>query len=143
LKYDDLKPQKQLFVDKYLEVGDRNEAYRLAKYSIEGRGWRANARAMFLDLEPIIRDRIETRIGEGAIVALTVIKSLMTDKDVSPAVRLNACKDYLSRAGYDVATETKVHISDEARLSDSELKAEILRLTKQHPELKSELKAVS
>ena len=130
MTYDELKNSKQLFVDKYLELGDRNEAYLAAGYSVEGRGWKANARKMFLELESIIKERIDLRIGEGSILALGVIREIMEDKNVSPAVRLNAAKDYLQRAGYDKPIETTLNINSLDKASDEEIDAEIQTLLK-------------
>jgi len=133
LKYEDLAPKKQLFVDSYIKLGDRKEAFEKAGYSVEGRGWTANARALFLSLEKIITERVDMKIGDGAVVAFNVVREIMVDKDVSPAVRLNAAKDYLNRAGYDVPIETRVNINDERSLSNAEIDAEIKRIQKELP----------
>lgn len=130
MKYEDLAPRKQKFVDMYLKHGDRNEAYRLAGYSIQGRGWRANARKMYLELTGIIQERIDLKIGQGAILAMEIVSQLMQDDTVSPAVRLNAAKDYLQRAGYDKPAETNVNVNDARALKDEELDAEIETLLK-------------
>jgi|TARA_R110000803_G_scaffold91530_3_gene158999 phage terminase small subunit len=136
LKYEDLAPKKQLFVDSYIKLGDRKEAFEKAGYSVEGRGWTANARALFLSLEKIITERVDMKIGDGAVVAFNVVREIMVDKDVSPAVRLNAAKDYLNRAGYDVPIETRVNINDERNLSNSEIEAEIARIQTEMPIVK-------
>tara|TARA_R110000824_G_scaffold32060_1_gene103775 strand:+ start:360 stop:782 length:423 start_codon:yes stop_codon:yes gene_type:complete len=136
LKYEDLAPKKQLFVDSYIKLGDRKEAFEKAGYSVEGRGWTANARALFLSLEKIITERVDMKIGDGAVVAFNVVREIMIDKDVSPAVRLNAAKDYLNRAGYDVPIETRVNINDERNLSNSEIEAEIARIQTEMPIVK-------
>tara|TARA_B110000196_G_scaffold114755_1_gene99879 strand:+ start:683 stop:1105 length:423 start_codon:yes stop_codon:yes gene_type:complete len=136
LKYEDLAPKKQLFVDSYIKLGDRKEAFEKAGYSVEGRGWTANARALFLSLEKIITERVDMKIGDGAVVAFNVVREIMVDKDVSPAVRLNAAKDYLNRAGYDVPIETRVNINDERNLSNSEIEAEIARIQTEMPVVK-------
>jgi phage terminase small subunit len=133
LKYEDLAPKKQLFVDSYIKLGDRKEAFLKAGYSVEGRAWAANARALFLSLEKIITERVDMKIGDGAVVAFNVVREIMVDKDVSPAVRLNAAKDYLNRAGYDVPIETRVNINDERNLSNSEIEAEIARIQTEMP----------
>ena len=136
MKYEDLAPKKQLFVDSYIKLGDRKEAFEKAGYSVEGRGWTANARALFLSLEKIITERVDMKIGDGAVVAFNVVREIMIDKDVSPAVRLNAAKDYLNRAGYDVPVETRVNINDERNLSNSEIEAEIARIQTEMPVVK-------
>lgn len=136
MKYEDLAPKKQLFVDSYIKLGDRKEAFEKAGYSVEGRGWTANARALFLSLEKIITERVDMKIGDGAVVAFNVVREIMVDKDVSPAVRLNAAKDYLNRAGYDVPIETRVNINDERNLSNSEIEAEIARIQTEMPVVK-------
>ena len=136
MKYEDLAPKKQLFVDSYIKLGDRKEAFEKAGYSVEGRGWTANARALFLSLEKIITERVDMKIGDGAVVAFNVVREIMIDKDVSPAVRLNAAKDYLNRAGYDVPIETRVNINDERNLSNSEIEAEIARIQTEMPVVK-------
>jgi len=136
LKYEDLAPKKQLFVDSYIKLGDRKEAFEKAGYSVEGRGWTANARALFLSLEKIITERVDMKIGDGAVVAFNVVREIMVDKNVSPAVRLNAAKDYLNRAGYDVPIETRVNINDERNLSNSEIEAEIARIQTEMPIVK-------
>ena len=136
MKYEDLAPKKQLFVDSYIKLGDRKEAFEKAGYSVEGRGWTANARALFLSLEKIITERVDMKIGDGAVVAFNVVREIMVDKDVSPAVRLNAAKDYLNRAGYDVPIETRLNINDERNLSNSEIEAEIARIQTEMPVVK-------
>ena len=136
MKYEDLAPKKQLFVDSYIKLGDRKEAFEKAGYSVEGRGWTANARALFLSLEKIITERVDMKIGDGAVVAFNVVREIMIDKDVSPAVRLNAAKDYLNRAGYDVPIETRLNINDERNLSNSEIEAEIARIQTEMPVVK-------
>lgn len=111
-KYDELTKKKQEFIDQHLKTGDRDEAYRLAGYSIKGRSWKCNARNLFMELSPVIKDRIELRFGGGAILAMNIVQEIMEDKKVSPAVRLNAAKDYLTRAGYDKPQETTVLVKD-------------------------------
>lgn len=133
MTYEGLSPRKQKFVDKYIKLGDRNKAYHEAGYSVEGRGWAANARALFLSLEKIITARVDMKIGDGAVIAFNVVREIMEDDKVSPAVRLNAAKDYLNRAGYDVPVETRVNINDERQLSDVEIAAEIKRITDDLP----------
>jgi hypothetical protein len=128
--YESLQPRQQKFVDAYLKLGCRREAYREAGFSVEGRGWTSNARNLFIACEGIIKDRIELGIGEGAILALAIIKQIMQDESVSPAVRLNAAKDYLNRAGYDVPVEQQVVVRDETKLTDAELNAKIQELLK-------------
>ena len=133
LKYEDLAPKRQKFVDSYLVTGDRNDAYREAGYSIEGRGWRANARKMYLELTSIIQDRIDLKISQGAIIAMRIVSEIMQDPTVSSAVRLNAAKDYLQRAGYDKPQETNISVSDTREIKDEDLQAEIetlLRIVK-------------
>jgi len=126
--FDDLLDKQQKFIDMYLDLGDRNEAYRKAGYSVEGRAWKANARAMFLKFEAIIEARVETRIGEGALLALTVIQELMEDPNCPPAVRLKCAQDYLKRGGRDRDPEVKVVHTKESAMSDKELDAEITAL---------------
>ena len=127
MNFDDLPDKQQKFIDLYLDSGDRDEAYREAGYSIEGRGWKMNARKLFIKLQPIIEERLETRIGEGAMLALKVVKDLMMSAK-SEAVRLKAAQDYLARGGRDRVRESRVIITDESQMSDKELDDEITAL---------------
>jgi hypothetical protein len=133
MKYEDLAPKKQKFVELYIKLGDRKVAYEKAGYSVEGRGWTANARGLFLSLEKIINERVDMKIGDGAVVAFNVVREIMEDVSCSPAVRLNAAKDYLNRAGYDVPVETRLNINDERSLSNAEIDAEIKRIQEELP----------
>lgn len=110
--YDDLTDKQTKYVDNYLKTGTRNEAYRLAGFSIEGRGWKAQARKLFFQLQKIIQERIELKFGQGAILAMNIVQEIMQDDKVSAAVRLNAAKDFLSRAGYDRPLESRVQVTD-------------------------------
>ena len=129
MNFDDLTEKQQLFVDKYLDLGDRDKAYHKAGYSIEGRGWKANSRKMYQKLQHVIEERIDMRIGEGAIMALKIVKEIMQDKNVAPATRLKAAQDYMTRAGRDRTKETKLIVSKEAELTDEQLDQEIRTLS--------------
>ncbi len=127
MNFDDLPDKQQKFIDAYLDLGSRDEAYRKSGYSIQGRGWKANARAMFLKLEEVIEERVESRIGEGALMALSVVKDLMMNAS-SEAIRLKAAQDYLQRGGRDRIKEIKHVHTKEQELTDKELDAEIATL---------------
>ena len=129
MKFDDLNDKSQKFIDFYLDTGDRDEAYRLAGYSIAGRAWKKNARMMFLKFEILIEERVETRIGEGALLALSVIRNLMTSAK-SETVKLKAAQDYLHRGGRDHEKTEHEQPSKDADLTDEELHTEIQSLVR-------------
>ena len=132
--FDDLPEKRQAFIDLYLDLGDRDEAYRLAGYSVEGRAWKNKSRELFKMLSQQIEERLETRIGEGAILALKIIREIMEDKEVSPAIRLKAAQDYLTRGGRDRVKETKVTHTLESQMTDAQLEAEIRKFLGDIPE---------
>lgn len=127
LTYETLTEKKRKFIDRYLETGDRNEAYLFAGYSPSRKSHRANARLLYIELHEIIQSRIESKIGEGAVTALNVILDMMQNSS-SDAVRLQCAKDYLWRAGYDKPIESKITIDDLRDLDDSALADEIKAL---------------
>jgi len=128
MNFDDLPNKQQLFIDLYLDLGDRDEAYKDSGYSIEGRAWKANARALFLKLQHVIEQRIETRIGEGAILSLKVTKDLMMNAK-SESIRLKAAQDYREMGGFSRPKEVRVVHTREEELTDEELDEEIASLT--------------
>ena len=123
--FDDLTDKQQKFVDSYLRNGDKFVAYEEAGFSMSTRGWKAAASKLFRQMADVIRDRIDQKIGEDAMVALSIVRELMVSPDVSPAVRLNAAKDYLSRAGYDKVETQRIEIDDKRNLSDDDLDKEL------------------
>ena len=125
--YDDLIPKKQAFVDAYLKTGDRDVSYVTAGYKPSPRSLKANARKLYIELQPIIQIEMEKRIGSGAVLALSVIFNLMQSAE-SESVKLAAAKDYLQRAGYDKPIEQKVIFEDLRSLAESEVDTEIAEL---------------
>ena len=111
-RYEELPKKQQAFVDFCVKLGDKNEAYEKAGYSVQGRAWKANARSMYLSLSTVIKDRIDVMIGDGAILALNIVKEIMQDPEQPGATRLKASQDYLNRAGYDKPVETNINIAD-------------------------------
>lgn len=128
MNYDDLSDKKQKFIDEYIRTASRDDAYKDSGYSIVGRGWKANARKLYFELFECIKQRIDDRIGAGAIIALSIVKEIMEDTTVSPAVRLNAAKDYLQRAGYDKPVETNINLNDNTKKTDEQIQQEIRAL---------------
>lgn len=129
--YDELTKKKQAFIDQYLILGDRDLAYKEAGYSIQGRGWKYNARNLFFELNMVIQERIDLKIGEGAVMALKIVRDIMEDKEISAAVRLNAAKDYLARAGYDKPQVTDVNVND--KRSSKEIDTELADILGRQP----------
>lgn len=123
--YEDLIPKKQAFVDAYLDSGDRDDAYLKAGYKPGKRSHRVNARALFLELQYVIKEEIDKRIGRGAVMALKIIREIMEDEKQTGTVRLQAAKDYLSRAGYDKPAESNLNINDMRDIKDDELQQEV------------------
>jgi hypothetical protein len=104
--------------------GDRNAAYLKAGFSGTPKTCNSNAYKLFRQLQNIIQEQIEKKIGRGAIKALSVIEELMDNSD-SDTVKLAAAKDYLSRAGYDVPVESRVRVE---KVDDSSLEDDIQEL---------------
>ena len=127
--FEELTNKEQKYIDLYLELGDRYLAYEQSGYSTKGRGWKVNARKKFIQLGPIIEERLDMKVGEGALLAFGVIKSLMKNSD-SDAVRLKAAQDYLTRAGHDTIITKRIEITDDRPLTDKELDGEIAELMK-------------
>lgn len=120
--YEQLTNRRQKFVDLMVDGMSRSEAYLAAGFSGSPHTCRANARKLFFELQFILHDRIQTRIEDGGILGLKVIKELMLNSK-SDAVRLAAAKDSLARAGYDVPIEQVFTVKEER--SDEDIKAEL------------------
>lgn len=127
-KYEELCKKDQKYVDAFIETGCKFLAYEKAGYSIKGRAWKVNANNKFREVSFVIEERIDTKVGQGAIMALGIIEEIMKDESVSPAVRLSCAKDYLSRAGRDTPVTQKVEITDSRELETKELNEEILSI---------------
>lgn len=125
--YDDLIDKHQKFVDAYLETADRVEAYLAAGYSPSKKTLRNAATNLYHKLAPIIKDEMDKRIGTGAVMALRVIRELMEHAS-SETVRLQAAKDYLTRAGFDKPVQTELTVNDSRDKTNAELQAEIQEL---------------
>lgn len=128
LKYEELTPRKQRYIDLYLKSGDKYKSYTDAGYNPSARTLRANAYKLYRELEPVIRAQIDKKIGKGAIMALNIVEELMLDPKQPGSVRYQCAKDYLNRAGYDQPTETKLTIDDLRGVEDQDLKSEIEEL---------------
>ena len=128
MTFDDLPDKQQKFVEFYCDLGDRDEAYRIAGYSVQGRGWKMNARKMFKKLEHIIEIRVETRIGEDSLLALTIIRNLMTSAK-SESIRLKAAQYYRERGGGDRIKEVRHTVTVTQELTDEQLDQEIKALS--------------
>lgn len=123
--YDQLTKKQQKYVDCCVRYGDRNVAWEKAGFSTKGRGWKANARNLFLRLSKIIEEQIEQKIGSGAVLALSIVQEIMEDKDQPGATRLKAAQDYLNRAGYDKPVEQTIHVNN---VSEKDIENEIQAL---------------
>lgn len=125
--FDELAPKRRKFIDLYIKYGDHIQAHIDAGFNSSDRTRAMHARRLRMDLEPFITERVEQKIGSGAVRAFNVIEDLMM-KAKSEQVKLAAAKDLLSRAGYDKPQEI-LHKNIVEEMPKDQLLSEIERLT--------------
>jgi len=120
-----LDERQEKFVSLYVSTGNATQSAELAGYSTpKQKGWDLKKR-FAPEIEERTRNRIDGKVG--TVIDMTYRLAMEAE---SEAVRLNACRDLLDRAGYKPADKqiidsvtTTVH-----ELSTEELEAELEKL---------------
>ena len=92
---------------------------------------KAKARKMMREHRALIKTQVGLRLKDTSRVqkAMAAVDELVEDKDGNAAVRLNAAKDIMSKAGLDEPQVINV-VTEASTLSDSALAEEVARLSK-------------
>ncbi len=120
-----LNEQQQNFISIYTATGNASQAAKMAGY--------ANPKQKGYDLKnrfaPEIAEAIRGEIGDDVVPVIKKVRELALNAE-SEAVRLNACKDLLDRAGYKPVDRTRVDsvTTTVHELSTEELEAELDKL---------------
>ena len=126
-----LSEKEQMYIAHFITNGDREAAFAYAGFKPNGKGTNANMNKFHRDLYGNIEVAVRDRIGEHVPKAINAVAHLMECSE-SDAVKLNAAKDLLSRAGTDPTTrqevETTTKVSD---LTDEEITHKITELTEE------------
>ena len=120
-----LDERQEKFVTFYVATGNAMKSADMAGYANpKQKGWDLKKR-----FAPEIEERTRNKIGDKVVTVLEMTYKLAMEAE-SEAVRLNACRDILDRAGYKPAdkrvidaTNTTVH-----ELSTEELEQELQKL---------------
>ena len=115
--------KQQKFIEYYCETGEQLESARRAGYK-DTPALYHQAYKLKRELEPEIVKRMAERFADKAPSALNTINELMLNSD-SDAIRLQASKDIMDRAGYK--PKDKVSIEEDKK-SVKELEAELVLL---------------
>ena len=120
-----LNEQQQNFISIYTATGNASQAAKMAGY--------ANPKQKGYDLKnrfaPEIAEAIRGEIGDDVVPVIRKVRELALNAE-SEAVRLNACKDLLDRAGYKPIDRSKIEsvTTTVHELSTEELEAELEKL---------------
>jgi len=120
-----LDERQEKFVTFYVATGNAKKSAEMAGYAhAHQKGWDLKKR-----FAPEIEERTRNKIGDKVTTVIDMTYHLAMNAD-SEAVRLNACRDLLDRAGYKPAEKqvvdsvtTTVH-----ELSTEELESELKKL---------------
>ena len=122
-----LNEQQKNFISIYTATGNATQAAKMSGYSTP----KQKGHDLKNRFAPEIAEAIRGEIGDDVVPVIRKVRELALNAD-SEAVRLNACKDLLDRAGYKPidrslveSTTTTVH-----ELSTEELEAELKKLMK-------------
>ena len=115
--------KQQKFIEYYCETGEQLESARRAGYK-DTPALYHQAYKLKRELGPEIVKRMAERFADKAPSALNTINELMLNSD-SDAIRLQASKDIMDRAGYK--PKDKVSIEEDKK-SVKELEAELVLL---------------
>jgi len=115
--------KQQKFIEYYCETGEQLESARRAGYK-DTPALYYQAYKLKRELAPEIAKRMAERFADKAPTALNTINELMLNSD-SDAIRLQAAKDMMDRAGYK--PKDKVSIEEDKK-SVKELEAELILL---------------
>jgi hypothetical protein len=123
----DLPNRHKRFIKECAKTGDREVAYLAAGYK-ETRSLASRARKLEKDLRVHINQAVRARLQDtGRVInALNAVDDLVKDSsEPGAAVRLNAAKDVLAKAGLEEAPKAPV----KSVLTDKELKDKIEEYT--------------
>jgi phage terminase small subunit len=117
--------QQEKFLDLYINTGNATKAAKYAGYgSPKQRGWELKKR-----YQKEIEARQKAMIMDSVPSVIANIIALANGAD-SEAVRLNACKDLMDRAGFKPVEKTETEITTTEQKSTEELTAELAELQK-------------
>lgn len=117
--------QQEKFLELYIHTGNASKAAKYAGYgSPKQRGHELKKK-----LQHEIESRQKAMIADAVPGVIATVISLATGAD-SEAVRLNAAKDLLDRAGFKPVEKTETEITTVESKSTEELKAELADLQK-------------
>ena len=120
-----LNEQQQNFISIYTATGNATQAAKMAGYKQpKQKGYDLKNR-----FAPEIAEAIRGEIGDDVVPVIKKVRELALNAE-SEAVRLNACKDLLDRAGYKPIDRTQVDsvTTTVHELSTEELEAELQKL---------------
>jgi len=120
-----LNEQQQNFISIYTATGNATQAAKMAGYKQpKQKGYDLKNR-----FAPEIAEAIRGEIGDDVVPVIKKVRELALNAE-SEAVRLNACKDLLDRAGYKPIDRTQVDsvTTTVHELSTEELEAELNKL---------------
>jgi len=120
-----LNEQQQNFISIYTATGNATQAAKMAGYKQpKQKGYDLKNR-----FAPEIAEAIRGEIGDDVVPVIKKVRELALNAE-SEAVRLNACKDLLDRAGYKPVDRTRVDsvTTTVHELSTEELEAELDKL---------------
>ena len=120
-----LNEQQQNFISIYTATGNATQAAKMAGYAApKQKGYDLKNR-----FAPEIAEAIRGEIGDDVVPVIKKVRELALNAE-SEAVRLNACKDLLDRAGYKPVDRTQVDsvTTTVHELSTEELEQELEKL---------------
>jgi hypothetical protein len=120
-----LTEQQQNFISIYTATGNASQAAKMAGYKQpKQKGYDLKNR-----FAPEIAEAIRGEIGDDVVPVIRQIRELALNAE-SEAVKLNACKDLLDRAGYKPIDRTRVDsvTTTVHELSTEELEQELEKL---------------
>ena len=120
-----LNEQQDKFITYYLLTGNASKSAEMAGYAApKQKGYDLKKR-----FAPEIEERVRAQIGGQVPGVLTMMNKLALEAE-SEAVRLNACRDLLDRAGYKPIERSQVDsvTTTVHELSTEELEAELEKL---------------
>lgn len=113
------------FIELYLEYkGDHKKAWVDAGYSESGL---PRAMKTLRDNFSMVNKLVYQRIGNHVPLALEGIVELAVNAK-QESIRLKACQDILSRAGYDAAMKLETTVTETKDMKDEELTKELKEL---------------
>ena len=116
--------QQEKFLDYYLLSGNATKAAEHAGYGAPKQRGYDQKRKLKLHIE----EGQKAMLKESVPIAINAILALAANAE-SEAVRLNACKDLLDRAGYKPTEKTETEVTHVEKKTTEQLMAELESLT--------------